>query len=406
MSTTAHHRVVIVGGGSAGISVAARLANRGGSAGVNATDVAIIDPAEVHYYQPLWTLVGGGCAKRETSKRSQAALIPKGVNWIRDAVTAFEPDENQVLTSGGQTIGYDVLVVCPGIQLDWDKIPGVNATLGSNGVSSNYTYDLAPKTWDFIRNTRSGSAVFTMPSGPIKCAGAPQKIAYLAADYWRSEGVLNNIDVHLVLPTPGMFGVKEFSAELDKVVAGYGINVHFSSELESVDPDGRKAMFKSLTEDGSGFSLPYDMMHVVPHQSAPDWVKTSPLSNDTPAGYVDVDKHTHQHVRHSNVFALGDAGSTPNSKTGAAIRKQAPVVAANVLDQLSGRAMSESYGGYASCPLTTSRSAMLLAEFDYSMEPKPSLPVINTLKPRRDMWYLKKHGLPFMYWNLMLKGRA
>jgi sulfide:quinone oxidoreductase len=406
MTTTAHHRVVIVGGGSAGISVAARLAAGGKRANLSADDIAIIDPAEAHYYQPLWTLVGGGCAKRETSRRNQASVMPKGVRWIRDAATAFEPEQNQVLTAGGATIGYDTLVVCPGIQLDWDKIPGVTDTLGRDGVSSNYTYELAPKTWEFIRNTRSGTAVFTMPSGPIKCAGAPQKIAYLAADHWRAEGVLDDIDVHLVLPTPGMFGVKEFANELDKVVAAYGINVHFQAELESVDPDGRKATFKSLAEGGAGFSLPYDVMHVTPHQSAPDWVKSSPLANDTPAGYVDVDKHTHQHVRHANVFSLGDAGSTPNSKTGAAIRKQAPVVAANVLDQLSGRALSESYGGYASCPLTTSRSAMLLAEFDYSMEPTPSLPLINTLKPRRDMWYLKKHGLPFMYWNLMLKGRA
>lgn len=399
MGTTAHHNVVIVGGGSAGISVASRLASKAG-------DVAVIDPSEKHYYQPLWTLVGGGCAKRETSERSQASVIPKDVTWVKDAVTTFDPDNNTVTTANNKTISYDVLVVCPGIQLDWDKIPGVTDTLGKNGVSSNYTYDLAPKTWDFVRNTKSGQAVFTMPSGPIKCAGAPQKIAYLAADYWRKQGVLNNIDVHLVLPTPGMFGVPEFSDALDKVVADYGITVHFKAELESVDASGRKAMFKSMDEGEAGFTLDYDVMHVVPHQSAPDWIKSSPLSTDAPTGYVDVDKHTHQHVRYPNIFSLGDAGSTPNSKTGAAIRKQAPVVAANVLAQLAGKTPSDKYDGYASCPLTTSSSAMLLAEFDYTMRPAPSFPVINLQKPRRDMWYLKKHGLPFMYWNLMLKGKA
>jgi sulfide:quinone oxidoreductase len=332
--------------------------------------------------------------------------MPKGVTWIRDAASAFDPDNNTVETSGGKTIGYDVLVVCPGIQLDWDKIPGVTDTLGKNGVSSNYSYDLAPKTWDFIRNTTSGSAVFTMPSGAIKCGGAPQKIAYLASDYWRSEGVLGDIDVHLVLPTPGMFGVKVFSDALDEVVADYGINVHFKSELESVDADSKKATFTSMDDDGEGFTLEYDMMHMVPHQSAPDWVKKSPLADDTPAGYVDIDKHTLQHVRYNNVFSLGDAGSSPNSKTGAAIRKQAPVVVANVLRQLESKDPTEKYSGYSSCPLTTSRHSMLLAEFDYTMEPDPSFPVIDLQKPRRDMWYLKKYGLPFMYWNLMLKGRA
>ena len=399
MAETAHHRVLIVGGGSAGISVAARL-NR------NVDDVAVIEPSDVHYYQPLWTLVGGGCASRETSKRTEGSVMPKGVTWIRDAAAGFDPENNTVETAAGKVIGYDVLVVCPGIQLDWDRIPGVTDTLGKNGVSSNYTYELAPKTWDFIRDTKSGTALFTMPSGPIKCAGAPQKIAYLACDYWRSEGVLDDIDVHLILPTPGMFGVKVFSDALDEVVSDYGIEVHFESELESVEPDSKKASFVSVKDDGQGFALEYDMMHVVPHQSAPDWVKESPLANDTPMGYVDIDKHTMQHVRYNNVFSLGDAGSSPNSKTGAAIRKQAPVVEANVLRQLESKDPNEKYGGYASCPLTTSRSEMLLAEFDYSMEPAPSFPVIDLQKPRRDMWFLKKYGLPFLYWNLMLKGRA
>ncbi len=399
MVTTAHYRVVVVGGGTAGISVAARLAGKVDS-------LAVIEPSDKHYYQPLWTLVGGGCAKRETSERSEASVMPKQATWIRDAVTEFDPANNAVMTDGGKTIGYDILVVCPGIQLDWDKIPGITETLGRDGVSSNYTYDLAPKTWDFIRNTKAGTAVFTMPSGPIKCAGAPQKIAYLACDYWRSQGVLQDIDVHLVVPTPRIFGVPAFAEPLEEVIADYGINLHTKAELESVDVAARKASFRPMDESGDSFALPYDVMHVVPHQSAPDWVKASPLATDQPTGYVDVDKHTHQHVRYANVFSLGDAGSTPNSKTGAAIRKQAPVVAANVIRQLEGKDPTERYEGYASCPLTTSRSSMLLAEFDYSGEPAPSIPVIDTTKPRLDMWYLKKYGLPFLYWNMMLKGRA
>ncbi len=397
--TTSHHRVVIVGGGTAGISVAARLQK-------TFSDIAVIDPSEKHHYQPLWTLVGGGCAKLETSERSEASVIPGNVKWIKQAAEGFDPENNTVYATGGMAITYEVLVVCPGIQLDWNQIPGATETLGRDGVSSNYTYDLAPKTWEFIRSTTSGSAVFTMPSGPIKCAGAPQKIAYLAADHWRSAGVLDQIDIHLVLPTPGMFGVKAFSDQLDAVVADYGITVHFCSELDSIDPAGKRASFRSVGDGGESFVLPYDVMHIVPPQSAPDWVKQSTLAASMPAGYVDVDKYTHQHVRYPNVFALGDAGSTPNSKTGAAIRKQAPVVAANVAMQLQSKDPTERYEGYSSCPLTTSRSKMLLAEFDYSMEPTPSIPLINTIKPRTDMWYLKKYGLPFMYWNLMLKGRV
>jgi len=400
MAANTHHRVVIVGGGAAGISVASRLKRQ-------VDDVAIIDPSEKHYYQPLFTLVGGGCVKRETTERDEASVIPKGVAWIKDAVMAFDPDNNSVETAGGETVSYDVLIVCPGIQLDWDQTPGLSETLGKDGVSSNYTYDLAPKTWEFIRNTKSGTAVFTMPSGPIKCAGAPQKIAYLACDYWRSEGVLDDIDVHLVLPTPRTFGVSVFADALDEVVADYGIDLHLLSELESVDAGGKKATFKPMEGGGDGFTLGYDMMHVVPHQSAPDWVKSSPLSTSEPTGYVDIDENTLQHVRYPNIFSLGDAGSSPNSKTGAAVRKQAPVVAANVMIQLAGGDPTKKYEGYSSCPLTTSRSKMLLAEFDYTMEPTPTFPkFINAQKPRRDMWFVKKYGLPLLYWNLMLKGRG
>ncbi|MGA1034349.1 MAG: FAD-dependent oxidoreductase [Ilumatobacteraceae bacterium] len=394
------HRIVIVGGGSAGITVAARLARRG------ETDVAVIEPSDKHYYQPLWTLVGGGLASAAKTERTESSVMPKGVTWIRKAASAFRPDDNIVETSDGTEIEYDALIVCPGIQTDWDEMPGLTETLGRDGVSSNYRFDLAPKTWEFIRGLKSGTAVFTMPAGPIKCAGAPQKIAYLAADHWKREGVLGKIDVHLVLPTPRTFGIPAIADQLDKVVSRYGIHLHLSQEVTAIDSAAKTVTVTSLTDGGSTTTLDYDMAHVTPRQSAPDWIKSSPLSTGDAKGYVEVDKHTMQHVRYPNVFALGDAGSTPNSKTGAAIRKQAPVVVANVLDQLASRPMSTSYDGYASCPIVTSDHEMLLAEFNYDFELTPSFPIIDQVKPRRDMWYLKKYGLPFIYWNLMLKGLA
>ncbi|MGB9282259.1 MAG: FAD/NAD(P)-binding oxidoreductase [Pseudonocardiaceae bacterium] len=400
MAASIKHRIVIVGGGSAGISVAARLRRRGES------DVAVIDPAVTHYYQPLWTLVGGGCAPVEESARAQAKVMPHGVAWLQQAVETVDPEAREVTLDDGSIVGYDYLVMCPGIQLDWSKIVGLGQTLGREGVSSNYGYELAPAMWKFIRDTRSGTAVFTMPAGPIKCAGAPQKIAYLAADYWREQGVLNKIDIHLVLPTPGMFGVKEFSNILVGVARRYGITVHFQSEAVQVNPDAREVTVADRA-NCTETALPYDVLHVVPPQSAPDWVKKTALADPaSPAGYVEIDKHTMQHTRYPNVFALGDAGSSPNSKTGAAIRKQAPVVARNLLDVMAERTPSARYDGYASCPLTTSRHTMLLAEFDYTMKPTPSIPYIDTIKERRDMWYLKRYGLPALYWNLMLKGLA
>ncbi|ORV36040.1 NAD(P)/FAD-dependent oxidoreductase [Mycolicibacterium doricum] len=394
------HQIVVVGGGNAGVSLAARLRRAG------MIDIGIVEPSDTHYYQPLWTLVGGGCVKATASARPQASVMPQGVGWIKDHACEIDPEKQRVSTEGGITVGYDHLVVCPGIQLDWTAVPGMAESLDSPAVSSNYRYDLAPKTWELIRSMRSGTAIFTMPSGPIKCAGAPQKIAYLAADYWRRQGVLSKIRIVMVLPTPGMFGVKEFSDELERVVARYGIEVRFNSEVTTVNPDTRTV---TVTDNAAQTTteVGYDLLHVVPRQSAPDWIKAGPLAApDNPGGYVDVDKHTMRHNAFDNIFALGDAGSTPNSKTGAAIRKQAPVVAANLADSMAGRPLSASYGGYASCPLTTARDKMLLAEFDYTMRPAPSIPFIDTTHERRDMWLLKRYGLPAMYWNLILKGRA
>ena len=399
MSRAAHHQVVIVGGGMAGVTTAARLRRAG------VTDVAMIEPSEEHYYQPLWTLVGGGLARAERSVRPQASVIPKGVTWIRDSAVAVDPANRRVALGLGE-VGYDYLVMAPGIQLNWDKVAGLGDTLGVNGVSSNYRYDLAPTTWDLIRSTRSGTAVFTMPAGPIKCAGAPQKIAYLACDHWRREGVLSAIDVHLVLPTPGMFGVPVFADILAKVAADYGITVHFNSEVVEVDPQTREVVVRNMTDDTKS-RLPYSMLHATPPQSAPDWVAGGPLADPAnPFGYIDVDKHTMQHVRFPEVFAVGDAGSTPNSKTGAAIRKQAPVVVANLLAHRAGNPLQASYTGYASCPLTTARDKILIAEFDYTLAPTPSLPLINTQREIRDRGTFKKYGLPTLYWGLMSKGVA
>ncbi len=398
--TTAKHRVLIVGGGTAGISVAARLLRKGFS------DVAVIEPSDTHFYQPLWTLVGGGQAKASTTARPEASVMPKGTTWIKTEATAFDPDNNTVDCADGASYEYDVLVVCPGIQLDWDRTEGLQDALGRDGVSSNYRFDLAPRTWDLIRDMRSGSAVFTMPSGPIKCAGAPQKIAYLASDYWRRQGVLKDIDVHLVVPTPRLFGIPAIADNLDAVAADYGITVHAGAEVTSVDAAAHKVAVTSVGQGGSEAMLPYDLLHAVPRQSAPDWIKSSPLSTGDANGYVDIDKHTMQHVRYPNMFSLGDAGSSPNSKTGAAIRKQAPVVVDNIESFLEGRSLVTSYNGYGSCPIVTSSHAMLLAEFNYDLNLTPSFPLIDSTKPHRAYWYLKKYGLPFMYWNLMLKGRA
>jgi sulfide:quinone oxidoreductase len=402
MSSTAslRHEVVVVGGGSAGISVAARLRRAG------VAEVAVVEPSERHFYQPLWTLVGGGLAEVADTSRPEASVMPNGVTWIRQAAIAVDPDAQTIALADGRVLSYGFLVMAPGLQLNPDAIPGLDETLGHDGVSSNYRYDLAPRTWQFIREARAGTALFTMPPGPVKCAGAPQKIAYLAADWWRRQGVLARMRLILVLPTAAMFSQPQWGEVLRGIAAGYGIEVRHDTQLAEVDGPNRRAVLLD-TAAGTKETVDYTVLHATPPQSAPDWVKASPLADPgSPFGYIQVDQHTLRSPRWPNVFALGDVANLPTSKTGAAIRKQAPVVTANLLAARRGAEPPGRYDGYTSCPLVTARNRMLLAEFDYDLTPRPSFPFIDTMKPRYDMWLLKRYGLPALYWRGMLRGHV
>ncbi len=392
-----HHEILIVGGGAAGISVAARLA-----ASTPRPEIAVIDPSEKHYYQPMWTLVGGGVRPKEITQRDQATVIPNGVTWVRDAVAAYQPEDNALTTSTGTRLTYDQLVVAPGIQLDWDKVPGLAGNVGSGGLCSNYSYETVDSTWENIRAFRGGTAVFTHPATPIKCGGAPQKIMYLAADYWRKNPPPAPYEIVFCIATPKIFPVVKYAEALVGVAARYGIDVRYKHDLVAVDAAARKATVRNL-DSGEDSTIEYAMMHVTPPMSAPDTIKSSPLANE--AGWVDVDKTTLRHTRYANVFSLGDASSLPASKTAAAVRKQAPVLVSNLLAARNHRALPGSYDGYASCPLVTGYGKLILAEFDYEFQPQETFP-FDQSKERRSMYMLKKHVLPRLYWDGMLKGRA
>mgnify|MGYP005849028519 CR=1 FL=1 len=396
MSTTSH-TVVVIGGGAAGIASAASMLKRRPG-----LDIAIVEPTETHAYQPGWTMVGGGVFDVATTTRPMHAVMPKGVRWIKQAAASFQPEDNQVTLRDGSTIAYDVLIVAPGIRLAWEKIAGLTETLGQNGVTSNYRGDLAPYTWRMVQQMQGGRAIFTQPPMPIKCAGAPQKVMYLACDHWRRAGVLGDIAVEFRNSGAVLFGVADYVPALMSYVEKYAIALELSNTLIAVDGPARRATF--ATADGE-VTTAFDMLHVVPPQVAPQFLADSPLAG--PSGFTDVDPHTMQHVRYLNVFGLGDGGSTPNAKTAAAVRKQAPVVAVNALRQLDGKGPTAGYDGYGSCPLTVERGKIVLAEFGYGGKLAPSFPtwLVDGTKPARLSWMLKADLLPWLYWNGMLKGR-
>lgn len=390
-----HFNVVVVGGGTAGLSVAARLRNA-----ENPPSVAIIEPSKTHYYQPIWTLVGGGVFDKEISARPEEDYIPAGATWIQDKVKSFDPDNKAVQLEKGEPVTYDQLVVAAGIQINWDKVDGCVGTLGKNGVTSNYSYDTVEYTWECIRNTKSGRALFTYPNTPIKCAGAPQKIMYLAEHHFRRTGVRKNVEVKYNCAGPAIFGIAKYRAALEKIIAERDIKTAFKHNLVAVDGAKKIATFQNV-DTGDHVEEKFDMIHVVPPMSAPDFIKNSPLASE--AGWVEVDKHTTQHVRYPDVFSLGDCSSLPTSKTGAAIRKEAPVTAENLLAHRDKRPLHAKYDGYASCPLVTGYGTVILAEFDYDGNPAETFG-FDQAKERYSMYALKAYGLPPMYWNAMLQG--
>ncbi|MCB9686311.1 MAG: NAD(P)/FAD-dependent oxidoreductase [Alphaproteobacteria bacterium] len=391
-----HHSILVVGGGAAGITSAAFLRNH-----PDAPQIAIVEPSERHFYQPLWTLVGGGVFPREESMRRTEDFIPDGVTWIQDRVASFQPDQNQVTLASGETVTYDQLVVTPGIQLDFGRVEGLKETLGKNGVTSNYTYDTVPYTWEVLKGLKSGNAVFTFPSTPIKCAGAPQKIMWLTEHHLRKQGLRDKVNVVFASATAGIFGVPRYAKTLSRLAKERNIDQRYKLDLVAVRGDKKEAVFKHL-ETGEEQTISFEMLHVTPHQSAPDFIKQSPLANE--AGWVDVHKHTTQHNKYPNVFSIGDASSLPNSKTAAAVRKQAPVMVENLLAFRKGLPLTASYNGYASCPLVTGYGRLILAEFGYDGVILETMP-FDQSQERYSMWATKAYALPRMYWHGMLRGR-
>jgi sulfide:quinone oxidoreductase len=389
--------VLILGGGTAGITVAARLLRSDPR-----LDVGILEPSESHFYQPLWTLVGAGVFPPAASRRAEADFIPRGAAWIRDRVVTVEPEANSVTTAGGERIGYDWLVVALGIQVNWTAIPGLADGIGTRGICSNYSFEHVAYTWECIRGFKGGTALFTMPNTAVKCGGAPQKIMYLADDAFRRQGVRERSRVVFATPQKAIFAVEKYRRTLERVVERRGIETRFRHNLVELRPDAHEAVVEHMdTHERS--VIPYEMVHVTPPMGPPDVVRSSPLADEH--GWCAADKHTLRSPRFPNVFAIGDSAGLPTSKTGAAVRKQAPVLVQNLLAAREGRPLQGFYDGYSSCPVVTGYGKMMLAEFDYDGKPAESFP-FDQAKERYSMWLLKTQVLPRLYWHGMLRGRA
>jgi sulfide:quinone oxidoreductase len=415
-------KVVIVGGGTGGVMIAAQLKRKDRN-----LSIAIIEPSPYHYYQPAWTLVGAGAFNFARTRKDEKKLIPAGVEWIQDYVTTFDPEYNIVQTQKRGPIKYEYLVVSAGIKMDIDGLPGLREALETDTVCSNY---LDPeKTFTVLQNFKGGNAVFTQPAGAIRCGGAPQKIMYLGEEYFQRSGVRDKTQVIFATPGTVIFGTPEFAVELNRILEKKQVYFRPYYKPVKIEPLKKEITFQYIKPelqrtnedmdheigerlDGDNLvTIHYDMLHLAPPQTAPDFIRESPFA--TPSGpnkgYMQVDMHSLQHMHYKNVFGLGDNAALPTAKTGAAIRKQAPVVVDNIMSLIKHkRSGTNMYDGYSSCPIVTGYGKMLLCEFKYDNirdSDKLLTKFVDTTKEQRSMWVLKKYGLPWLYWNMMMKGR-
>jgi sulfide:quinone oxidoreductase len=402
------HKVVIVGGGTAGVTISQQLLR---SEKFAQDDIAIVDPATWHHYQPGWTLVGGGLKTKEELRRPLESLVDPKLKYYRDGVGAFSPEDNSVTLANGDKLSYEQLVVAPGISVDFGSVKGLPEALADprSLVSSIYGYDYCDKVFPTIKRLEKGNAIFTQPAGVIKCAGGPQKIMWLGLDYWKKAGLYDPsnpsgspIKISFATGLPSMFGVAKYNATLEALRKERGVEGLFQHDLVAIDgntatfarPDGQEQVKKQ-----------FDLLHVVPKMGPHAFVKKSALANE--AGYVDVDDGTTRHKKYANVWSAGDASSLPTSKTAAAITAEAPVLVRNLLQTLEGKQPDAVYDGYTSCPLLTEYGKVLLAEFKYGGEPKETfdkLFAIDQGVPRKAFYYLKKDFFPWVYYNSFVKG--
>lgn len=408
------HTIVIIGGGTAGIMVAAQL--KKDTADLN---IAIIEPSEDHYYQPAWTLVGANTYDYAKTRRPMKSLIPPGVSWIKDRCTTFDPENNFVTTSNGDKVTYDFLVVAPGLVMAPELVDGLSDALDKGMVCSNYTDP--ENTWRVLQKFQGGTALFTQPTTPIKCGGAPQKIMYLAEDYFQKSGKRKGSEVVFATAGTVIFGVKPIAKTLMEVIDRKDINLRLGYKLVAVDGQKQIAWYEmadheqeynpkniQILTDDNRKGIKFDMMHLAPPQTAPKFIRESSLVNDDK--WLSVDKGTMQHTKYKNIFGLGDVAGLPTAKTGAAIRKQVPIVVENLQRLIASKGLSGNvYNGYSSCPLVTGYGKMVLAEFDYdnNFTPDPKLKqllISDSSKELWRLWMLKKYMLPYLYWNKMMKG--
>ncbi len=394
-------RFVIAGGSVGGLTVGARLLRA-----VPGADVTVIEPNENHHYQPGYTLVAAGVYSPEEVIFDQQSLMFPEMKWVKDAVKKFEPEKNRVITESGEVVNYDYLVVGLGVQMNPNSVENFTKALETPYAGNIYDLDKGIKYHELMKNFEGGRFVSTYPAGYVKCGGAPQKITWLSEDYWRTKGIREGVEVHFHTNRHTLFPpVPRVDEAVKPKIEARGIHNHYNQTLRAIDVSTRTAIFEEKTPEGSSREVrqKYDLIHPMPGFQTPKALRESDLTAEGIGGQLEVDRFTLQHKRFGNIFGIGDSAATGAPKTAATIRKQAPVVVANLLDAALGNQFSAKYDGTSGCPLLTRYGRCMMFEFDFEGN-LVNERIYNSTKETRLWWHFKVHGLKRLYRHVLLNG--
>ncbi|KUI31524.1 pyridine nucleotide-disulfide oxidoreductase [Mycobacterium sp. IS-1496] len=390
--------VLVVGGGNAGVSAAARLIRKG------IADVALIEPQRVHTYRPLLSYVGGGQASMRDAERTQRSVTPRGCTWLQDSVVMIDASDRTVWCATGRRYRYRDLILGTGLVPDTGALPGIHTALDSPAVASNYL-DRAEETWRLVQAMpRGGRAVFTVPRPPVSCTATTIKPLFLAAAHWKRTGRLPGVDITLVVDRPELLPAPRIDARLREHLRALDVRVLFDTAVTELSPG--QSSITVTGRDGAGERLRYDMLHLVPPFRGARWLEGSGLTDAQPHGLIDIDPETFRHRTFPEVWAAGDAAAVETDPSGGALRRQISILVDNLLAARDGGQLQR-YDGYTVAPVTTDAHRLIPGEYDRSGAVASSLPsFVDPLESRRTAWAFDRYVLPRTYWNLILKGRV
>lgn len=410
-----NEKIVIVGGGLAGISTAARLKNR-----LDNPDITIIEPEPLSAsYQRGLTLVAAGIWDISQIQYNRDDKIPHGIKLIKGRATSFDPQNNTLTVDNKDLIAYKQLILATGVALNYAGIKGLSSSITSftkntdllknsgltkNGLHSIFFRDGASATWRAIQqliqkakthtSTTKLQAIFTHPNTEINCESASINIMYLVHSRLIEAKVRDKITMIYNTSSTNLHNVIEFHDAILKQFKQKNFIYNYSHNLFEINPENKVAIFEKYSQldtKNEKIEMAYDFIHITPPMKEHNEITTSPLGSLKDQTLMN--KETLQHVKFKNVWAIESSSVSAKHK----------VLVDNIISHMQNKNSSSKYTGYKAESFITNMGTAMLAEYDWSMKQQPSFP-LNPMQARWIWWLMELYICKTTTISGMMKG--